>query len=166
MFNLIKEVKDANRLKNILAVLVEEGLEFIVDEIKLKRHIPIAKRLRSRFAKAKKTEPHVVFRRTLERLGPTFIKLGQILSVRPDLIPKEYVKELEKLQDHVEPFPYEEVKDIIKSEFGKSIEHLFLHFEKEPIASASISQVHRAVLKTGETVAVKVQRPDIKGLME
>jgi ubiquinone biosynthesis protein len=164
--HLIKEVRDVGRFNHILGVLFEEGFDFILEKIKLKHKIPIASRIKSKISNAKREEHHVVLRKTLEKLGPTFIKLGQILSVRPDLVPKEYIKELEKLQDDVEPFPYEEASRIIKEEFGKSPEHLFLHFEKKPIASASISQVHKAVLKTGETVAVKVQRPDIKRIME
>ena len=107
-----------------------------------------------------------MLRKTLERLGPTFIKFGQILSVRPDLIPKKYAAELENLQDRVSPISFEEVKSTIEKEFGKSINQLFLNFEKKPIASASISQVHRATLKTGEKVAVKVQRHNTKKIME
>ncbi|MBI2657170.1 AarF/ABC1/UbiB kinase family protein [Candidatus Woesearchaeota archaeon] len=166
MFHLIKEVRDIKRFNQILLVLFEEGFDFLLTKINLKHHIPITKQLKSRLRKSGEKKPEVMLRRTLERLGPTFIKFGQVLSVRPDLIPKEYSKELEKLQDEVPEFPFEEVKSIIEKELGKSIGHLFLHFEKKPIASASISQVHKAVLKTGEKVAVKVQRPDVKRIME
>ena len=164
LFHLIKEVRDIKRFNEILLVLFEEGFDFLLSKIKLKHYIPITKRLGLK--KKEELKPEVMLRRTLERLGPTFIKFGQLLSVRPDLIPKEYSKELEKLQDKVPEFPFEDAKSIIEKEFGKSIEHLFLHFEKKPIASASISQVHKAILKNGDKVAVKIQRANVKHLME
>ena len=164
LFHLIKEVRDIKRFNEILLVLFEEGFDFLLSKIKLRHHIPITKRLGLK--KKEELKPEVMLRRTLERLGPTFIKFGQLLSVRPDLIPKEYSKELEKLQDKVPEFPFEDAKSIIEKEFGKSIEHLFLHFEKKPIASASISQVHKAILKNGDKVAVKIQRANVKHLME
>lgn len=166
MFHLIKEVRDIKRFNQILVVLFEEGFGFLLTKIKLKHHIPLTKILKSKLRKKGEPKPEVMLRRTLERLGPTFIKFGQLLSVRPDLIPKEYSKELEKLQDSVPPFLFKEVKDIIEEELGKSVEQIFTHFEKKPIASASISQVHKAVLKTGEKVAVKVQRPNVKKIMD
>jgi ubiquinone biosynthesis protein len=101
----------------------------------------------------------------LEELGPTFIKLGQILSTRPDIVPGEYIIELKKLQDNVPGFDYEKAKEQIESEFKCSMEDIFLKFEKQPIAAASIGQVHRAVFKTGQDVVVKVQRPDIDRLI-
>ena len=165
-FHIIKEVRDIKRFNQILAVLFEEGFDFLLSKIRLGHHIPITKRLKSKLKKGEAQKPEVMLRRTLERLGPTFIKLGQLLSVRPDLIPKDYCKELEKLQDKVPEFSYQEVKSIIEKELGKSIEHIFLHFEKNPIASASISQVHKAILKNGDKVAVKIQRPDVKRIME
>ncbi|MBI2653661.1 hypothetical protein HYX02_02505 [Candidatus Woesearchaeota archaeon] len=161
-----KEVRDIKRLNEILLVLFEEGFGFLLDRIKLKQHVPVTKRLKSKLRKDEEKKPEVRLRKTLERLGPTFIKFGQLLSVRPDLIPKEYSKELEKLQDKVPEFPFSEVKSTIEKGFGKSIEHLFIHFEKKPIASASISQVHKAILKTGDKVAVKVQRPNVRQAME
>ncbi len=98
----------------------------------------------------------------LERLGPTFIKLGQILSTRPDMLPQEYIRSLAILQENVPPFSYEKVCDIIESEFGKNISELYRSFETAPAASASLAQVHFAVLPSGEEVAVKVQRPDVR----
>ncbi|MBS3114358.1 AarF/ABC1/UbiB kinase family protein [Candidatus Woesearchaeota archaeon] len=159
-------MRDIKRFNQILAVLFEEGFDFLLTKIRLKHHIAITKWLKSKLKKSEEHKPEVMLRRTLERLGSTFIKFGQVLSVRPDLIPKEYSKELEKLQDKVPEFSFNEVKAIMEKELGKSIEHSFLHFEKKPIASASISQVHKAILKNGEKVAVKVQRPDVKHLME
>lgn len=98
----------------------------------------------------------------LEALGPTFIKFGQIMSTRPDLIPTELVRELETLQDRVAPLPYSEVRAQIQSQLKQLPEALFASFDETPLASASIAQVHRAVLKTGEQVVVKVQRPGIR----
>lgn len=101
-------------------------------------------------------------RRTLQDLGPAFIKLGQVASSRRDLIPEQMSLELAKLQDHVTPIPFEKVREIIEMELGGSLQALFVHFNEEPLAAASIGQVHAAELPTGEKVAVKVQRPDIR----
>ena len=166
MFEIIKEVRDISRFNEILAVLFEEGFDFLVGRIGLAKYIPVTNRLKARMKKREETRLEVRLRRTLEKLGPTFIKFGQLLSVRPDLVPKEYCKELEELQDSVPPFPFDEVKATIEKEFGKRLHDIFPEFEKKPIASASISQVHRAKLKTGEKVAVKVQRPNVKHIME
>ena len=166
MLHFIKEVRDIKRFNHILAVLFEEGFGFLLARAGLKQNIPFTQRLKSRLKKSQEFKPEVMLRKTLERLGPSFIKFGQLLSVRPDLVPKDFSKELEKLQDKVPEFPFHEVKSIIEKELGKKIEAVFLDFGKKPIASASISQVHRAVLKNGDTVAVKVQRPDVKRTME
>lgn len=99
---------------------------------------------------------------TLQTLGPTFIKLGQIASSRRDLVPKAVADELEKLHDEVSAFSYEEVKSIIQTELGEPVEETFATFTEEPLATASIGQVHTATLFTGEEVAVKIQRPNIK----
>lgn len=100
--------------------------------------------------------------RTLQELGPTFIKLGQIASTRRDLVPMEIIRELEKLQDHAEPFSFEEVQQIVEKELGSPLNELFESFNDKPLATASIGQVHAAFLHSGEKVAVKVQRPDIR----
>jgi len=166
MFKIIKEVRDINRLREILTVLFEEGFDFLIGKIRLKHKIPLTKRLRATIENKKKISIEKRLRLTLERLGPTFIKFGQVLSVRPDLMPKSYIKELEILQDKVPEFPYSVVEEQIKKELGKDINELFLNFEKKPIASASISQVHKATLKDGKNVAVKIQRPNVKEIME
>ncbi|HAC64071.1 MAG TPA: hypothetical protein DCF68_11150 [Cyanothece sp. UBA12306] len=100
--------------------------------------------------------------RKLLELGPTFIKIGQSLSTRADLIPLEYIQELSQLQDRVPPFNSNEAVAVIETEFGKSIEELFKNFETTPLASASLGQVHRARLYTGQEVVVKVQRPGLE----
>ena len=166
MFKLIKEVRDINRLREILTVLFEEGFDFLIEKIRLKHRVPITMRVKARIEKKKKFPLEKRLRITLERLGPTFIKFGQVLSVRPDLIPKSYITELENLQDKVPSFPYDIVKQQIKKELGKEIGEIFSNFEKNPIASASISQVHKATLKNGKTVAVKIQRPDVRKIMQ
>ena len=102
----------------------------------------------------------------LERLGPTFVKLGQLLSSRADLIPPVYVKALSRLQDQVKPFPYEDVERIVEQELGTRIKKAFSMFEREPMAAASLGQVHRAALHDGRPVVVKVQRPNIARQIE
>jgi len=99
-------------------------------------------------------------REMLDELGPTFVKFGQLLSMRPDIVPPDIIAELRGLQDDVRPFPYEDVERVVREELGQPIERLFLEFEREPLAAASIGQVHRAVLPNGRDVVVKVQRPN------
>jgi ubiquinone biosynthesis protein len=101
-----------------------------------------------------------------EELGPTFVKLGQILSTRTDIVTENVAKQLQKLQDSVAPFSFEEAKQVIESELGDSIDHLFARFDRTPVASASVSQVYRARLFSGPEVAVKVQRPHIRESIE
>lgn len=98
----------------------------------------------------------------LKNMGPTYIKLGQLLSTRPDLMPEPYLKALESLQDNVEEIPYSEVQKIVEEEIGQRISKAFESFDVEPLASASIGQVHKAVLRSGKKVAVKIQRPGVR----
>jgi ubiquinone biosynthesis protein len=98
----------------------------------------------------------------LEKMGPTFIKFGQLLSSRPDLLPEPYLKALARLQDKVKPFPYEQVEEIVSTELGVRISKAFSFFEKKHLAAASLGQVHRAALRDGRPVVVKVQRPEIR----
>jgi len=110
-------------------------------------------------------EKAVAFRKRLVELGPAYIKLGQVLSTRPDLIPETYVHELEKLQDAVPAIPYEDVEQVIEEQLHARISKLFESFETEPLGTASLGQVHAAVLRGGRDVVVKVQRPNIRELL-
>jgi predicted unusual protein kinase regulating ubiquinone biosynthesis (AarF/ABC1/UbiB family) len=105
------------------------------------------------------------FRKRLVELGPAYIKLGQVLSTRPDLLPPTYIAELEKLQDDVDPIPVEQVEEIIEQELGGRLSKMFGSFDPDPIGTASLGQVHGAQLRDGRPVVVKVQRPHIRGLL-
>jgi predicted unusual protein kinase regulating ubiquinone biosynthesis (AarF/ABC1/UbiB family) len=105
------------------------------------------------------------FAADLEAMGPTFTKLGQLLSTRSDLLPTSYTEALSRLQDEVEPFAFEEVAAIVQDELGADVKHLFAQFDPMPLASASLGQVHRATLRTGREVVVKVQRPDAREIV-
>ena len=105
-------------------------------------------------------------RRTVERLGPTFVKIGQAASTRSDIIPDDIIDELRKLQDRVAPFPFDEARAVIESELGGPLSDIFSEFDPEPLAAASLGQVHTAVLPDGTPVVVKVQRPGVRDVVE
>ncbi|HKP13601.1 MAG TPA: AarF/UbiB family protein, partial [Blastocatellia bacterium] len=111
-------------------------------------------------------EEGAILREKFLRLGPTFIKTGQTLATRADLLPVEYIQELSALQDEVPPFPAQTAREIIEAELGVKLDDLFNRFEDRPIAAASLGQVHRGQLRTGQTVAVKVQRPNLEARIE
>ena len=161
--------RHARRYGEILNVLIKYGFGDLVDVLNIKQHIEIGiEKITGKEPEriAKLSRPERV-RMTLEELGPTFVKLGQLLSTRPDLIPLEYVQELSKLQDNVPAFPYDEVRAAVKAETGRFPEEIFGSFDQTPIAAASLGQVHKAILKhTEEVVAVKVQRPNIQQTIE
>ncbi|MBF0302855.1 MAG: AarF/ABC1/UbiB kinase family protein [Desulfamplus sp.] len=184
--------RHVNRYRQILTILFKYGFDNIIDVLKIDQYLEVGLQMisRKKREKVERLTPQERVRLIFEELGPTFIKFGQILSTRPDLIPLPFLHELEKLQDNVPPFSFAEVKSIISSEFksnaallnhlqnqynlleyksnhpNKNIAEPFESIEELPLASASIGQVHRAVLKTGEKVAVKIQRPGIKRLIE
>ncbi len=156
-----KRVRHINRYREIAAALLSQGFDYIVEETGLMQKVPYYQRVRPVFAKENTGGVAEGIRLVLEQLGPTYVKLGQIASTRPDLLPSEIIDELEKLQDAVPAFSFTEVRSVLQEELGGTLEKIFQHFESEPIAAASIGQVHKAVLKTGRTVAVKIQRPSI-----
>ncbi|GAB6172615.1 AarF/ABC1/UbiB kinase family protein [Paradesulfitobacterium aromaticivorans] len=161
-----KRIRHLGRYRDVAAVLVRHGFGLVVEELGLSQLLSLPIRL---FREREEPDPKSVgerVRRVIEELGPTFIKIGQIASTRPDVIPAGVIKELEHLQDRVPPFSFVEVKTIIKEELGADIGEIFLEFEESPLAAASIGQVHRAVLLSGEEVAVKVQRPQISGVIQ
>jgi ubiquinone biosynthesis protein len=160
--------RNLNRYRQILAVLFKYGFGDLIELLKIEQYIEvglqlISKNRRSRIEKLSRAER---VRMAFEELGPTYIKLGQVLSTRPDLVPVDFTNELSKLQDNVPSFAFSAAKRIIETEFGSPLEELFDFFDEAPFASASIGQVHKAGLKDGETVAVKVQRPSIKKIIE
>jgi ubiquinone biosynthesis protein len=156
------------RYRHILTVLFKYGFGDLVDILRIEQYLEIGLQMisRKRREQVEKLSRAERVRMVMEELGPTFVKLGQILSTRPDLISVEFIQELSKLQDNVPPFPYTEARQIIESELGRPLEDIFQHFEDTPLAAASIGQVHRAQLKDGEEVVVKVQRPGIRKIIE
>ncbi len=160
--------RNLNRYRQILGVLIKYGFGDLVETLHIDQYIEIglqmiSKKRREHEEKSSRAER---LRMAFEELGPTYIKLGQILSTRPDLVPIDFVSELSKLQDEVPPFPYKDAKRIVESELRQPIEEVFKTFEETPLASASIGQVHRACLMEGEDVAVKIQRPRIRRLVD
>lgn len=163
-----KTWKHLRRYRQILGILVKYGFSDIVNVISSdlvtrfgEKFIP---RLKS--ALTRTTSRAERLRLVFEELGPTFIKVGQALSMRPDLLPPEYIVELQKLQDRVNPLPFEQILSSIKSEGNGELAEFLDRIEEKPIASASIAQVHKATLKSGEQVVLKVQRPGIREQIE
>ncbi len=158
-----RRIKHTQRYQEIINAFLKNGLSHFLFRMGL---IDRSKKPQSSEENINLKDIGTRLRSTLQGLGPTFIKLGQIASSRRDLIPEEIASELEKLQDDVQPFSYEKIHEIIEAELGEPPEKLFQTFNQEPLATASIGQVHVAQLFTGEEVAVKVQRPDIRSIIE
>ena len=145
-------------------MLARHGLGFFISVFGLERFVPLRRVLSRGYEQPLSRPEHV--RRALEELGPPFIKLGQILSTRADLLPPIYQVELAKLQDAAPPLKIDLVRSIIESEFGRPIDTVFSDFDEVPLASASIGQVHAATLLDGTAVVVKVQRPGVATQIE
>jgi len=147
------------RYKDIAVLLMKYGRSDVVKEAGWDDGLPHADKRDLPVEAEPKAEE---FAADLEKMGPTFIKLGQVLSTRADLLPPSYLEALARLQDNVEPFPYEAVEWIVSEELGVRISKAFREFSREPLAAASLGQVHKALLRDGRPVVVKVQRPDIQ----
>ena len=160
--------RNLNRYSQILGILFKYGFGDLVETLKIDQYLELGLQMisRKKRARVEKSTRAERIRMAFEELGPTYIKLGQILSTRPDLVPPDLIAELAKLQDEVPPVPFNDAREIMEAELGKPLEKLFASFDETPLASASIGQVHRAELLDGDTVAVKVQRPGIKKIIE
>ncbi len=159
-----KTLRHLNRYREVLSVLLKYGFQ---DLISSRQYRDMAARDKKSVAEEGKKHKHGYthwerVRMALEELGPTYIKVGQIMSNRPDLLTEGLIRELEKLQRRVAPYPAKEARRIIEEDLGKPVGELYRTFDNEPIASASIAQVHRATLFSGEEVVVKVRRPRIE----
>ncbi len=159
----VKGYKNVKRYKEIAEVLVKYGFGFFVEKLIDNNLVPSYILKRSKRSLDFTTGKRI--RLMCEELGPTFIKLGQIASTRADLLSDDIIGELEKLQDSVPQIPFEQINRVFKNEFGVEVVEAFESFDETPIAAASIGQVHRASLKTGEEVVVKIQRPNIKEMI-
>jgi len=149
--------RNIGRLSEIAQVAVKHGFGYFFERHRLTDLFPWISRDGSADTPSDRGRR---LREMLDELGPTFVKFGQLLSTRPDIVPPDIVVELQKLQDDVRPIPFADVRRVIEEELGLTIEQAFLEFDEQPTAAASIGQVHHALLPNGERVAVKVQRPN------
>jgi len=157
-------VKNVQRLRQILSILAKHGFVDVVDRMNLGKFLP-GKWGAYAESQADKAVPERL-RLAFEELGPTFVKLGQLLSTRSDLLPEAYIEELTRLQDHVQPLPFDVVRAAVEKELNRKIEEAYSSFNSTPLAAASIGQVHEATLLTGEQVVVKIQRPEIERIID
>jgi ubiquinone biosynthesis protein len=153
-------LRHRDRYRQIGHVLARHGFGFLAAEVGLRRYIPFARRAWQVNSDSGPTH----LREALQELGATFIKAGQLLSTRADIVPPDYIEELSKLQDALPPLPVETIAGVVECELGRAPADLFAEFEPVPLAAASTSQVHAARLSGGEEVVVKVQRPGVAAL--
>ena len=163
-----RTIKNISRIQEVTTILVRYGFEDVVSTTPLRRLLPRQTRRTWMHADRPVLEYSrwERIRMILEELGPTFVKLAQIVSNRADIAPQPLIEELQKLQSNVPPFEFSEVERIIKKELGKPIEEVFSYFDPRTIGSASLGQVHRARLIDGEEVVVKIQRPKARSTVE
>ena len=160
MASAIPSISNLYRLREIVAVLARHGFGQMLDRGRVFQSLGFRPREANEAPTATMGQR---LKSVLVELGPTFVKLGQVLSTRGDLLPQEMIRELSTLQDNVPPFPFEQVRVQVERGLGRTIEEAYASFDREPLASASIAQVHRATTRAGLDVIVKVQRPDIRG---
>lgn len=159
----LKAIAHLGRFRDIIAILFKYGLDDVVERLQLPGKI-IVEKIRSIDPEMSTWER---VRHALEELGPTFIKLGQIMSLRPDVLPLPLILELEKLQDKVAPVSFPKIQKVVEKSFRRPLYEIFSIFEEHPAAAASLAQVHRAILRdSNQPVAVKVQRPDIHSIVQ
>ena len=153
------KTRNIGRLSEIAQVAVRHGFGYFFERHRLTDVLPWTARV-EQTAELGGSERGRHLREMLDELGPTFVKFGQLLSTRPDVVPPDIVAELRGLQDDVRPFPFEQAREVVEAELGLTLEQAFVRFDELPIAAASIGQVHRAALPNGDEVVVKVQRPN------
>ena len=164
-----RNIRTIRRYRTILGVLIKYGFGHFVEQLNIDFYLELGKRIITRDRMPKNLERLSQAQRlrlAMEELGPTFIKLGQLLSTRPDVLEQDYIQEFSKLQDKVPAVPFAEIKDQIQRELGYPADELFSELLEKPVAAASIAQVHRGKLKTGEEVVFKVRRPGITKIVE
>lgn len=158
-------VRDLGRLQKVSTVVALHGFGEILLRSPLRRFVGRSKKELKTDEKIAREPAPERFRRLLEALGPTYIKLGQVLSMRPDRLPPEYIKALQKLQDNAPVLPFEQIRQVVEEGLGSPLEQIFSRFAEEPLGTASIAQIHRATTHEGREVVVKVQRPGIEKIM-
>jgi len=155
-------VRHAQRYRQILGVLLKHGYYDVLKQLKVDQFMDGGLKRFTGTPELQDLSRAERFRRVLEELGPTFVKAGQLLSTRPDLLPVDVLRELARLQDEVASFPFEQVREIVERELQCPLEDCFEEVHEEPLAAASIGQVHRARTVAGEEVVIKVQRPEVR----
>jgi len=161
MLTYIRRGHNYQRYYQIIGVFTRHGFGSLIEQLQIQKYLPFPTPLLKQSARDTHLSPSEHLRVALEELGPTFIKLGQILSTRPDLLPSDFIEELSKLQDEVPETPWEKIDKFLIEEYGDNYFEIFQNIEPKPLGSASLAQVHPAILRDGSQVVIKVQRPGI-----